>query len=259
MIILISPAKTLDFETPVSSKLKSEPRFAGQSQRLVNHLKKKSPRSLKKLMDISDDLAALNHERYQSWSQPADSDHSKPAVFAFKGDVYLGLQAEKLNENDLEFAQDHLRILSGLHGILRPMDLILPYRLEMGTALKVTPKLSNLYKFWGDSITRELLKDLESTGSKAVVNLASEEYFKVIKSKLVDHEIITPAFYDWKNGEYKMIGYFAKKARGTMAAFAIRNKITNPEQLKLFNEENYSYNDRLTQGNKWIFTRENKE
>ncbi len=259
MIILLSPAKTLDFETPLPILQKSEPIFPKQSQRLVNHLKKKSARSLKKLMDISDDLAELNHQRFQTWIQPVDSNQSRPAIFAFKGDVYLGLRAETFSENDLEFAQEHLRILSGLHGVLRPLDLILPYRLEMGTSLKVTPKVTNLYKFWGDSIARHLKLEMQENDSKGLINLASEEYFKAVKTKQIDRDIITPVFYDWKNGDYKMIGYFAKKARGMMAAFAIREKITLPEQLKSFNEENYTFNDRLSKENKWVFTREQKE
>lgn len=256
MIILLSPAKTLDFDSPLPTKQRSEPIYTKQAQRLINHLKKKSPRSLKKLMDISEDLAQLNYDRFQSWTQPSESSESRPAVFAFKGDVYQGLEVENFTENDLEFAQEHLRILSGLHGMLRPLDVILPYRLEMGTSLKLTPKTTNLYQFWGDSISRQLVQDMRENDSKALINLASAEYFKVVKPKLIDREIITPQFKDWKEGEYKTIGYFAKKARGMMAAYAIREKVTNPEQLKLFTGDQYTYNDELSKGNNWVFTRE---
>jgi len=258
MIILLSPAKTLDFESPLPSVQRSEPIYTKQSERLIKQLRKKSVRSLKKLMNLSEDLAQLNYDRYQSWCQPVESDIARPAIFAFKGDVYQGLQAESLNENDLEFAQRHLRILSGLHGMLRPLDVILPYRLEMGTKLKLTNKVTNLYQFWGDVLTRQLNEDMKFHGSGALVNLSSNEYFKAINKKLVEQPIITPEFRDWKNGEYKMIGFFAKKARGMMAGYAVREKITDPGELKLFHEDGYAYNEELSSGNKWVFTREQK-
>lgn len=255
MIILLSPAKTLDFESPVPTKQRSEPIFTKQSERLVRDLKKKSAKGLKKLMDLSEDLAQLNYDRYQSWVQPCESPAARPAVFAFKGDVYQGLQAETMSENDLAFAQQHLRILSGLHGILYPLDVILPYRLEMGTKLKFSKNISNLYQYWGDSITVHLMADLKANGATALINLASNEYFKAVKPDLIERPIITPEFRDWKNGEYKMISFFAKKARGMMASYAIREKITDPGELKLFHEDGYAYNDKLSEGNSWIFTR----
>lgn len=256
MIVLLSPAKSLDFESPLPTDQRSEPIYTKESERLVKHLRKKSPRSLKKLMNISEDLAQLNYDRFQSWCQPVESPQARPALFAFKGDVYQGMNPEAFSENDIEFAQRHLRILSGLHGMLRPLDVILPYRLEMGARLKLTNKVANLYQFWGDALTLQLNEDMKFHGSKALVNLASNEYFKAINKKLLDRPVITPEFRDWKNGEYKMIGFFAKKARGMMAAFAIREKITDPGELKLFNEGGYAYNDKVSDDTHWVFTRE---
>ncbi len=256
MIILLSPAKTLDYESEIPQLELSALAFPQESQKLVNLLKKKSARSLKSLMNISDDLAQLNYDRFQSWVQPVESSAARPAIYAFKGDVYLGLKAEQFSDSDLAFASDHLRILSGLYGMLRPLDAMLPYRLEMGTKLKVTPKVQNLYQFWSKKLTDRLNEQLNSGEHQAVVNLASNEYFKAIDAKNLEKAVITPQFKDWKSGDYKMIGFFAKKARGLMAAYAVRERIVDPENLKLFNEEGYSYNDKLSQGNNWVFTRE---
>lgn len=258
MIILLSPAKSLDYESNLPVDFKSEPRFTVQSEKLAAFLKKQSAKSLKQMMKLSDDLAQLNYERYQTWERPAESDSSRPAMFAFWGDVYQALDAYSLSEQEIKFAQDHVRILSGFYGLMRPLDLMLPYRLEMGTKVGLTKKVNTLYQFWGEEITKQLIEDLKSNGGP-VVNLASNEYFKAIKPKLIDDTIITPEFRDWKNGEYKMIGFYAKKARGLMTRFALKNKITDPEELKGFNKEGYTYNDPLSEDNKWVFTREQKQ
>lgn len=258
MIIVLSPAKSLDFESPLKTDKNSQPRFTDESEKLVSILKKKSVRQLKSMMNISEDLAQLNADRFQSWKLPLKPPAARPAVFAFTGDVYQGLEAKQFTEKQLDFAQDHLRILSGLYGVLRPLDLMLPYRLEMGTKLKVTPKKDNLYKFWDNSLTEQINKDLEASNSKALINLASNEYFKALNSKLINQPVITPEFKDYKNGEYKMIGFFAKRARGLMAAHIVRKKLTDPEKLKTFASEGYTYNDKLSKGNKWVFTRENQ-
>lgn len=258
MIVILSPAKSLDFESPLKTDKNSQPRFTDESEKLISILKKKSVRQLKSMMDISEDLAQLNYDRYQSWKLPLKPPPARPAVFAFTGDVYQGLEANQFTEKQLDFAQDHLRILSGLYGVLRPLDLMLPYRLEMGTKLKVTAKKDNLYKFWDDALTKQINEDLAESNSKALVNLASNEYFKALKPKLIDKPIITPEFKDYKNGEYKMIGFFAKKARGLMAAHIVRKKITDPQKLKTFDSEGYTYNDKLSKGNKWVFTREDQ-
>lgn len=258
MIILLSPAKSLNYESKLPVDFKSEPRFTMESERLASFLKKKSAKSLKQMMNLSDDLAQLNYERYQTWMQPAESDYSRPAVFAFAGDVFQSLDAYTLSEDELKFAQDHVRILSGLYGLLRPMDVMLPYRLEMGTKVGLSKKVNNLYQFWGEGITKQLVDDLKSSGG-SVVNLASNEYFKAVKPALITESIITPEFRDWKNGEYKMIGFFAKKARGLMTRFAVKNKVTKSEELKEFNEAGYTYNDRLSKDNKWVFTREQQQ
>lgn len=258
MIVVLSPAKSLDFESSLKTDKHSQPHFVDQADKLVAILKKKSVRQLKSMMNISEDLAQLNVDRFQSWKLPLKPPAARPAIFAFTGDVYQGLEAKQFTEKQLDFAQVHLRILSGLYGLLRPLDLMLPYRLEMGTKLKVTPRKDNLYKFWDDALTEQINKDLEASNSKALINLASNEYFKALKPKLIDQPIITPEFKDYKNGEYKMIGFFAKKARGMMAAHIVSKKITDPENLKTFASEGYTYNDKLSKGNKWVFTRENQ-
>ncbi len=207
MITLLSPAKTLDYETRSTTKLHTFPEFLEQSEYLINKLRKLSVRQIRKLMSLSEDLGQLNYERFQTWQRNFDIMQSKQAILAFKGDVYLGLQAETLNENQLQFAQDHLRMLSGLYGLLRPLDLMLPYRLEMGSKFAVTPKKNNLYKFWDDSLTNHLNKELEQHENKTIINLASGEYFKAIQPKKLKGELITIDFRDWKNGEYKIIGF----------------------------------------------------
>ncbi|NNE29119.1 MAG: peroxide stress protein YaaA, partial [Saprospiraceae bacterium] len=220
MIILLSPAKTLDY-SPTEIKDFTQPRFQQDTQRLVGQLKKKSARSLKKLMSISDKLAATNAERYQIFSEEFTTENAKQAALAFKGDVYLGLEAETFDGQDFEFADQHLRILSGLYGLLRPLDLMQPYRLEMGTSLKIGRK-KNLYQFWGDKITDLINEDLENSQSDFVLNLASKEYFKAVNVKKVTKPIINIHFREFRKGKFTMISFNAKKARGKMAQLIIK-------------------------------------
>ncbi len=240
MLIVISPAKTLDFETEPTTTEHSQPTLLKHSEELIDVLSTKSPDDIEKLMKISNKLAVLNVERYHNWSQPFTPDNAKQAVLAFKGDVYTGLDAESLNHSELAYAQDHLRILSGLYGVLRPLDLMQAYRLEMGTRLE-NPKGKNLYEFWGMQVTEEINQQLKAVNSDLLVNLASNEYFKSIKPKSINADIVTPVFKDWKNDQYKMISFFAKKARGLMTAWVIKNEIKSVEQLTEFNVDGYQY------------------
>jgi len=257
MQIVISPAKTLDFETPPHTQTVSEAQFLDQSQKLIKNLSKKSVQDIAELMKLSDKLAALNVARFGSWQTPFAIDNAKQAVLAFKGDVYTGLDAPSLNEDDLAFAQQHLRILSGLYGLLKPLDLIQPYRLEMGTKLKVGAK-ENLYKFWGtrltDQINQNTAQNLEQEA--CLINLASNEYFKAVQPKTLNARLITPIFKDQKNGQYKIISFFAKKARGLMVRYIIDKRITNSEQLKDFDYAGYYYSCEQSTANDWVFLRE---
>ncbi len=255
MLIVISPAKNLDYDTPIPTSLSSKPSFLKHSTLLAEQLKEMAPHELSELMGISDKLGVLNFDRYQTWQPPFNKKNARQAVFAFKGDVYVGLDAYQFSEQDCEFAQEHLRILSGLYGLLRPLDLIQPYRLEMGTKL-ANERGKDLYEFWGDLQTKQLNKQLKSIGSDYLINLASNEYFKSVQPKNIDANIITPVFKDKKNDQYKIISFFAKKARGLMSAYIIKNKITSPIQLKKFNREGYSYNAAMSSKSELVFTRE---
>ncbi len=255
MLVVISPAKTLDYDTPPTTSTFTQPDFLDKSAQLVGALRRMSRKKIAGLMNISKPLAQLNHDRYQSWQPPFDSDNAKQAVLTFKGDVYQGLEAEKLKQDELQWAQDHLRILSGLYGLLRPLDLIQPYRLEMGTSLKVG-RSSNLYSFWGEEITGGLNRQLDSIGSGVLVNLASKEYFKSIKPKLLNADVVTPVFKDRKGDDYKTIGFFAKKARGAMSAWIIKNRATKVSQLKRFTGDEYKFNSKMSSANELVFTRE---
>ena len=254
MLIILSPAKTLDFETPAETKTATTPELIKQSAVLAGLLKEKTPKQIAALMGVSDKLALLNHERFQEWEAPMPRDAAKQAVLAFQGDVYQGLQAETLTENQLSYAQDHLRILSGLYGVLRPLDLMLPYRLEMGTQLK-NEHGKDLYAFWGTMITDALQAQVSSTKTKYLLNLASNEYFKSVSAKTLDCEIISPAFKDYKNGKYKIISFYAKKARGTMAAWAIRSKVKTPKKLTQFAEDGYCYDEESSTDSVPVFLR----
>ena len=254
MLIVISPAKTLDYDTPPKTKVFTTPDYLGQSQQLINRLRNFSSLDISDLMKVSAKIADLNFDRYESWKKPFTEKNAKQSILAFKGDVYTGLDAETFKADDFKFAQNHLRVLSGLYGLLRPLDLMQPYRLEMGTKLK-TDKGNNLYEFWGSDITEGLNKQLKKIKSDTLINLASNEYFKSVKPKELNAEIITPAFKEFKNGEYKMIGIYAKKARGLLSRYIIQNKLNDPEDIKAFSEEGYRFNKSLSKGNNWVFTR----
>ena len=258
MLTLLSPAKTLDYETPATTSTSSQPRFLDDSAELIDVLRKYSPDEIGGLMKLSDKLAELNVERYSSWQLPLNESNAKQAILAFKGDVYTGLEAETLRQQDLEYAQQHVRMLSGLYGILKPLDMMAPYRLEMGTKLK-NPRGKDLYEFWGNTLTESLNNELAEHDSKVVVNLASNEYFKSVKTKQLSGELITPVFKDEKNGNFKIISFYAKKARGMMARYIIDNRIDTPEELKAFNVAGYKYCPEDSKGNTWVFNRAEKD
>ncbi|NJL13563.1 MAG: peroxide stress protein YaaA [Microscillaceae bacterium] len=254
MIILISPAKTLDFESPSPVDMPTAPGLLSESHQLVEVLRQKSPQELAQLMSLSPKLAQLNYERFQTWGHSLPSQQAKVALYAFQGDVYQGLAAAQFSEPDRQFAQKHLRILSGLYGLLRPLDLIQPYRLEMGTALEVG-KAKNLYEFWGARITEAVRAALAETSSKALINLASQEYFKAIQPRQVGVPVITPVFKELRGDKYQIVSFFAKKARGLMSAYLIRNRLTEPAALQGFAEEGYAFAPGLSDDKKWVFTR----
>ena len=254
MLTIISPAKKLDYSQPAEAHECSQPMLLEHSEQLLNDLRLLSPDDICSLMGLSDKLGALNFERFQEWQTPFSRENAKQAILAFKGDVYQGLDAENMSADELAWAQDNLRILSGLYGLLRPMDLMQPYRLEMGTKF-ANNRGANLYQFWGEIITNQLNKFLSASPKSVLINLASNEYFKSVKPKKLEADIITPIFMDQKNDKYKIISFFAKRARGLMSAFIIKNKITDAEQLKTFNVDGYSYNPAMSEGNKWIFCR----
>ena len=258
MLTLLSPAKTLDFDTPPITKKFTQPMFLEQSADLVDVLKQYSPDELGQLMKLSPKLADLNVERFQQWQLPFTAANAKAAVLAFKGDVYTGLDAESLSEEQLEFAQQHVRILSGLYGVLKPLDLIQPYRLEMGTKL-ANPKGKNLYEYWGNSITDALNKEVEQSGSNCIVNLASNEYFSAVNTKLLNADLITPVFKDEKNGQYKIISFYAKKARGMMTRWLLENKLNSAEKLVEFNVAGYRFSEEDSKKNNPVFKRAEKE
>lgn len=258
MLTLLSPAKTLDFDTPPTTTQFSEAGFLHHSAELVDVLKPYSPDEIGALMKLSPALSELNVQRYHDWQLPFNSANAKVALLAFKGDVYTGLEAEQFDQQQLDFAQTHLRILSGLYGLLRPLDLIQPYRLEMGTRL-ANPRGKNLYDFWGDIITEALNAELEHHTSRATINLASNEYFKAVKPKQLQGELITPVFKDEKNGQYKIISFYAKKARGMMAAYMIRQQLDRPQQLKQFDVAGYRYCEEDSSADTWVFKRAEKD
>ena len=255
MLIVLSPAKTLDYSIDPKSN-HTAPQFLSQSSKLIKTLKEKEPKDIASLMGLSDKLATLNFDRYQSWrASKVVSNNTKPSMLVFKGDVYQGLDAENFNNNQLRFAQKHLRILSGLYGILRPMDVIKPYRLEMGTKLQ-TPKGKNLYEFWGSSIQDNVLDDLNSQKSDLLINLASKEYFSVL-GKMPDYvNVISPVFKDYKNGKHKIISFYAKRARGLMAKWIIQQKIKDFEKLSDFNLDGYYYSEKESTLTEPVFLRD---
>lgn len=255
MIIVLSPAKTLDYDSKSATRRHTQPRFLDDSDALIKQLRPLSPADLSGLMGISDALGVLNYDRYQQWQAPFTTANARQAVLAFKGDVYTGLQAESFSADDFKFAQQHLRILSGLYGLLRPLDLMQAYRLEMGTRFE-NDRGKDLYAFWGDKLTDELnglLAKKEAGGT--LLNLASNEYFKAVKKKNLEADIISPAFKDYKNGDYKIISFFAKQARGMMARWVIENRVTRPAELKKFKADGYKYNKELSTDSVPVFTR----
>ncbi len=255
MLIVISPAKKLDFDASSGIEKYTQPELLGYSEKLVSKLKKMSPKQVSKLMNISDDLGELNFQRFQSWQIPFTPENAKQAILAFNGDVYQGLDAGSLSETVLERSQQKLRILSGLYGVLKPLDLIQPYRLEMGTKLKYN-KANNLYDFWNPILTKKINEAVLESGSEIVINLASNEYFKSIDKKKLKAEIVTPDFKDLKNGSYKMISFYAKRARGLMTRFILENDISEISNLQAFESEGYHFNPRLSTDGNPVFTRE---
>jgi uncharacterized protein len=254
MLFLLSPAKTLDYDTPAPGVPHTLARFPEQSARLVEVLRRKSPAQLGRLMDISEALATLNAGRYQAWSPDADAPQAKQAVLAFAGDVYEGLQASTLTADDLAWAQEHLRILSGLYGVLRPLDRIQAHRLEMGTALKVGTR-RNLYDFWGPAIAEALNRDLAADPSPVVVNLASQEYFRSVDLSALRARVVECVFEEGKAGGWKVVSFFAKKARGLMARFAIRERLVLPQQLRAFDLDGYRFDEGASTAGRLVFRR----
>lgn len=254
MLIVISPAKSLDYDTPAVTEKHTLPDLVAHSAELLDKLKTLSPAQVSTLMGISDALAVLNVTRYASWSPKFTRKNAKQAVLAFNGDVYEGLNAPSLTSSQLDYLQSHLRILSGLYGVLRPLDLMQPYRLEMGTRL-ANARGKDLYAFWDKLPTDTLNTALHGHKSKVLVNLASEEYFKVVKPALLDAEIITPVFEEWKGGKYKIISFYAKRARGLMTRYAAVKGITKPEKLKDFDLEGYAFDAKASTEHNWIFRR----
>ncbi len=254
MLIVISPAKTLDFETAPITTDHTQAEFLKDSRKLVSELKKLAPHEVSALMKISDKLGTLNYMRFNDWKTPFTLSNAKQALLAFKGDVYTGLDAESFNKQDLKFAQTHLRILSGLYGVLRPLDLIQAYRLEMGIKFE-NKQGKDLYEFWNTKITDQINKDIKDSKSKALINLASNEYFKSIHANDINAEIIVPVFKDYSKGQYKIISFFAKKARGLMSAYIIKNKLKDPEAIKAFNLDGYKFYKSESSETNWVFQR----
>lgn len=254
MLITLSPSKGQEFETPGLSKKYSRPEDLKDTELLINELRKYSRKQLQDLMSISENIAQLNVDRYKTFNTPFTTKNAKQAIFAFKGDVYGGFNLERFSDEDYAYAQEHLRILSGLYGYLKPMDLIQPYRLEMKTKLR-NQRGADLYAFWGDSITRHLNKELKKQQAPVLVNLASNEYFKSVKPKLLEGRLLTINFKETKDNKTRVVAIFAKRARGMMADYIIRNRIEDPEDIKKFNKDGYRFNKKLSDANQWTFER----
>ncbi|MDX1705602.1 peroxide stress protein YaaA [Pseudidiomarina sp.] len=258
MLVVLSPAKNLDFESDLRTKEHSQPRLLDQAEQLVERCRQLSPQQLGSLMKISDKLAGLNAARFTEWQRPFTPDNARPAIYAFDGDVYAGLAAEKLSDDAIAFAQEHLRILSGLYGVLRPLDLMQAYRLEMGTKLD-TERGNTLYAFWGNIITDMLNEDLAAIDSDVLVNLASNEYFSSVKIADLNARVITPVFKDEKNGEFKVISFWAKKARGMMARFIMTEQPQSVAELKNFKAAGYRYNAEQSSETELVFYRAERD
>jgi len=258
MLMVISPAKTLDFETPPTTERFTQPQFLDHSQELIAQLRELTPAQIGELMHLSDKLSGLNAARFGSWTPAFTPKNAKQALLAFKGDVYTGLDAETLKDADLDYAQQHLRMLSGLYGLLRPLDLMQPYRLEMGTKLANT-RGKDLYAFWGNRISEWLNEALAEQGDDVLLNLASNEYFSAVKRPALKARIIDTEFRDQKNGQYKIISFYAKKARGMMSRFVIAERIDNPEHLKQFDMQGYRFSKELSNADKLVFLRDESD
>ena len=254
MLTVISPAKTLDFESPAKTRAATDPAFLERSSELVKIMREFSAKDLSKLMRISPKLGELNQQRFEAWQLPFTQDNAKQALLAFKGDVYIGLAAEEYSSRDFTFAQKNLRILSGLYGLLRPLDLIQPYRLEMGTKVK-NANGKDLYDYWGSCIAESIEQEMSSHRSKTLINLASNEYFKSVQPKSFQLPVITPVFKDFSGGTYKVLSFFAKKARGSMTSFIVKNRISRPEDIKSFDVDGYVFNTAFSTEDQWVFTR----
>ncbi|MEZ9040269.1 MULTISPECIES: peroxide stress protein YaaA [unclassified Vibrio] len=255
MLVVVSPAKTLDYESPLATERFSQPEFVEHSAELIEECRKLTPVDVSALMKVSDKIAGLNVARFEQWSETFTQDNARQVILAFKGDVYTGLDAETLSDEDFDYAQDHLRMLSGLYGLLKPLDLMQPYRLEMGTRL-ANARGTNLYQFWGNIITDKLNEALNAQGDNVLINLASNEYFKAVKPKNLDGQVITPVFKDCKNGQYKVISFYAKKARGMMARYIIENKIDSVEALTQFDTAGYYFVEEESNAKELVFKRE---
>lgn len=254
LLLVLSPAKSLDYDTEPPTKKHTGPRLLDESAQLIDRLRQLSPAEIASLMSLSDPLAVLNHARYADWTQPFSPTNAKPAVFAFNGDVYDGLAAGTLPANALDWLQGHVRILSGLYGLLRPLDLMQAYRLEMGTKLR-NARGKDLYAFWGERITELLAADLKVAKAKVLVNLASEEYFKSVKPALLDVPVVQPVFQDWKDGRYKIISFYAKRARGLMARYAAETRPKDVAALKGFDLDGYAFAQEASDDFTWLFRR----
>jgi hypothetical protein len=257
MLMVISPAKTLDFETPPTTERFTQPQFLDHSQELITQLRELTPAQISELMHLSDKLAGLNAARFGSWTPAFTPRNAKQALLAFKGDVYTGLDAQTLSDADLDYAQQHLRMLSGLYGLLRPLDLMQPYRLEMGTKL-ANARGKDLYAFWDNRISEWLNEALAEQGDDILLNLASNEYFSAVKRSALNARVIDTEFRDQKNGQYKIISFYAKKARGMMSRFVISERINNPQDLKQFDVQGYRYSEELSKVDKFVFLRDER-
>ena len=258
MLFLLSPAKSLDYDTPVGDVPHTLPQFVPQAAELIEVLRAYSPQQIAELMDLSDALSVLNVARYEAWSPKFTAKNAKQAVLAFNGDVYEGLDAKTLNAKQLEWAQEHVCILSGLYGVLRPLDWMQPYRLEMGTSLK-NPKGANLYKFWGPQIAEYLNERLAQDKAPVIINLASQEYFKAVDRKVLQARVVECVFEDYKGGKYKVISFNAKRARGLMARWAIEHKAKKPENLLAFDSEGYAFDQAASEPDRLVFRRKQQD
>ena len=254
MLAILSPAKTLDFDSPLVTDQHSVPKFTKESTALIRTLRKLEPSEIGSLMGISDKLASLNHDRYAQWSPSFDDETARASILAFKGDVYQGLNAPTMSKRDFTWAQKRLRVLSGLHGLLRPLDRIHPYRLEMGTKLD-NPKGKDLYQFWGSKVTDALNEALAEQRSKVLVNLASNEYYKVVQADQIQGRVLTINFKEWRRDAYRFVSFSAKRARGLMARYMIDQRAENAEALRGFDVDGYAFNEDLSSEDEWIFTR----